>query len=246
MLFEGKVAIVTGAAQGIGLAVAESLVAQGARVAMADIRADDVAERAAALDPSGFAAFGIGYDASLPEEADKLVRETHDRFGGVDLVVPSAGIYPFEPFSTVNDESWDRMISVNLSGVARLCMRALAAVRDDGSLVLIASAAAHRGGEIGSAHYGATKGGLVSLGRGLAREFAPKIRVNIVSPGLIETPMTRRLIDERGDKFVKETPMKRYGTAKDVANAVTFLLSDQSSFITGQVLHVNGGSYIGG
>lgn len=246
MRFLNRTAVVTGAAQGIGLAVAQQLVSEGASVLLADIHDEQAKQAARELDPSGERAVGMRYDAARAEDAGALVDAAMSIFGSLNLIVPAAGIYRTALFTEMTDEQWDATLRVNLDGVARLCRRAVGFLAPGSSIVLLTSIAAHRGGSRGQIHYGASKGALLAMGRGMAAELGPGIRVNMVSPGLIATPMTEAFIATNGASQAALTPLGRYGTPAEVAKVVTFLLSEDASFITGEAVHVNGGYYIGG
>ena len=197
------------------------------------------------LDPSGERVVTLRMNAANPEDSAKAVQLAIDRFGGIDFLVPSAGLYQSQPIRQMTDEQWRQTLGINLDGVFYLCRRAIPALRANSAIVNLTSIAAHRGA-FSNAHYGTSKGGLLSLTRALARELGPKTRVNAVSPGIIETPMTQALIATRGSDSVEQTPLKRLGQPSEIASVIAFLCSSGSSFITGEVLHVNGGLYIAG
>lgn len=240
-----RTAIVTGAAAGIGRAIAERFYAEGANLVLADINSDGVARLASELDPSGQRVASIGYDASHADDAQAVVDLAAARFGSIQVVVPCAGVYRTEFVNEMSDAQWRSTVAVNLDGVFYLCRRALPYMDDGSAMVLVASVAAHVGGSLGHVHYGATKGALVALARGLARELGSAIRVNAVSPGLIQTAMTAEVIASEGAARLGATPLARYGQPSEVASAVAFLSGPDSSYITGEVIHVNGGSYMG-
>jgi len=244
--FSGRVLLLTGATGGIGRAIASAFVEAKARVVLADIREDSVLEFARSIDPEGNTAVGLGYDAADPADAERAVKLSLSRFGRLDFVVPAAAVYEEHAFLTMTDAQWRKTISVNLDGVFYLCRRAVPVMPDGGSIVTIASEAAHTGSSVSHAHYGASKGGIMTFTRSLARELAPRIRVNSVSPGTINTPMVENFIRQSGEAQLAITPMGRWGLPSEVADAVTFLCSRSASYITGQTIHVNGGSYIGG
>ncbi len=143
----------------------------------------------------------------------------------------------------MTDEQWRETIGINLDGVFYTCRAIAPLLRDGGAIVNIASMAGHRG-SYQHAHYAAAKGAVLSFSRSLALELAPRIRVNAVSPGLIDTPMVKPLLAARGDELLAATPLKRLGQPEEVARAIAFLCSDWASFITGETLHINGGLYI--
>jgi 3-oxoacyl-[acyl-carrier protein] reductase len=158
--------------------------------------------------------------------------------------VPLAGVYLAQPIATMTVQQWRHVQSVNLDGVFYICQRSIRSLREGSAIVIVSSIAAHRGAFC-NAHYAASKGGLLSFTRSLARELGPRSRVNAVSPGIIETSMTTELIRTRGAESIEQTPLKRLGRPEEVASAIAFLCSDAASFVTGETLHVNGGLYMG-
>lgn len=243
--FKGHVAVITGAAGGIGMAVARLFYQAGANLVLADYDERGVSRFASELDATRERVISVAYDATKPSDADTLVSECIDRFGHIDHLIPAAGIFEDEPFQKMTDEQWRRMMSVNLDGVFYVCRRAIPFIRPGGTIVTISSGAAHSGSP-GHAHYSASKGGVLAFTKSLAKELAPKIRVNTVSPGTIDTPMIDEYMRKNGTKWIANTPAGRVGTVLEVANAVAFLCSMASSYIFGQAIHVNGGAYIGG
>ncbi|PZU25580.1 MAG: 3-oxoacyl-ACP reductase [Shinella sp.] len=240
--FENRTLAVTGANGGIGRAIAELYHAAGANLVLTDLDLAALDGFAATLgDPDRIAT--IKADASSADDAQKTVDLAVQRFGGIDFLVPSAGIYQAKPFAEMTDTDWQRTISINLDGVFYLCKRALPALKENSSIVTIASLAAYRGAYV-NAHYGATKGAMVSMTRALSRELAPKTRVNGVAPGIIETPMINELLKTRMDETMAQTPLKRLGKPSEIASVIAFLCSPAASFITGETIQVNGGIYM--
>lgn len=241
--FGGKTALITGAASGIGQATAEYFFRCGANVVLADINAtEDVAQ---AVDPGGDRTFAVTYDAASSQSASEAVAAAVARFGGLDHLALCAGIYQQAPLAEMTDDEWRRTMSVNLDGAFYLIRSAAPAMRDGGSVVTLASVAAHKGGTFGFAHYGASKGGILALTRSAAQDLAPRIRVNCVSPGLIETPMTTDLVRRLGEDIRKQILLGRYGRPAEIASVIAFLCSDAASFVNGEVIIASGGAYMG-
>jgi len=244
--FRGRTLVLTGANGGIGREVAKLFGQSGANLVLSDIDVDALNDFVARdLPDLTNRVVTLRVDSAESGDANDLVQLAVRQFGGIDFLVPSAGIYLAQPFVDMSDEQWHQTISVNLDGVFYLCRRAVEHLRPNGSIVNISSLAAHRGAFY-NAHYSATKGALISLTRSLARELAPSIRVNAVSPGVIDTPMATDLIARRGHESIEQTPMKRLGHPKEVASVIGFLCSDAASFVTGEVIHINGGLHMGG
>ncbi|PZX06015.1 SDR family NAD(P)-dependent oxidoreductase [Celeribacter halophilus] len=241
--FTNRTLVLTGANGGIGRAVAELFHAAGANLVLADLDDDALAKFAATLtSPRGGKVETLAVDAANPDDADRLIAVAA-KLGGIDCLVPSAGIYMAEPFSEMTDAQWRRTLSINLDGVFYLTRRAVEHLKAGSSIVNLSSLAAHRGAKI-NAHYGASKGAISAMTRALANELAPKTRVNVVAPGVIDTPMTRELIAIRGDDTLRQTPMGRTGKASEIATVIAFLCSEAASFVNGETLHVNGGLYM--
>ena len=243
--FAEKVLLVTGAASGIGRATAEYFFKCGASVFLADLNANVVTELAAKLDATGSRVACMKYDAGHSTDAKAVVDGCVSRFGKIDFLVPCAGIYDDNLIENISDEQWLRTISVNLNGVFYIVRQAIPVMSDGGAIVNMASQAAHLGGSITHGHYGATKGAILAFTRTLAKELGPRIRANAVSPGSIETPMIARNIATRGEEIVSRTPLRRLGKPEEIASVIAFLCSDAASFVTGETILVNGGSYMG-
>jgi 3-oxoacyl-[acyl-carrier protein] reductase len=243
--FSTRTLVLTGANGGIGRETAKLFYGCGANLVLADLDAVSLEDFAQALDPAGGRVVCMQMDASQAADCDRLVKLTQDTFGGIDFLVPAAGIYKAHPIREMTDEQWRETMGVNLDGVFLLCKRALPLLRDNSAIVNISSMAAHRGAFY-NAHYSATKGALISLTRSLARELGPVTRVNAVSPGMIDTPMAAELIRVRGADGIAQTPLKRVGQPGEIASVIAFLCSTGASFITGEVINANGGLHMAG
>jgi 3-oxoacyl-[acyl-carrier protein] reductase len=241
--FTQRAAVVTGAGSGIGLATAELLLSSGARVVLADINESAVRDAAARLDQSGERTVGIRYDAAQSADADAVVAACVERFGRLDYSVACAGMHEASLVAEMDDETWRRTLAVNLDGVFYLARAAAKAMGDRGAIVNVSSTAGHKGGSLGHAHYGASKGGVLALTRGLAREFWPRVRVNAVSPGLIDTPMMAHHIHSDGRPEPSLDPAA-YGTPGQVASVIAFLCSDGAGFVSGEAVLVAGTAFM--
>jgi 3-oxoacyl-[acyl-carrier protein] reductase len=232
----GKVAIVTGAARGIGLAVAGALAREGASVAAADLL--DVGAAVEAVQRYGRAALGIPTDVSDAGQVEALVARTAEHFGGIDILVCSAGVYGGGDLASVDEAEWRRVLDVNLYGTY-LCLRAVfphLRARGGGKIVCVGSAAGKTGGHLSGPHYAASKGGVHAMCKWAAKHGAPDSYVNVLAPGAVATDMIR------GEGYPEDiSPLRRQGEAQDMAEGVLFLVSDASNYVTGTVLDVNGG-----
>ncbi len=246
MDFKGQVGIVTGGARGIGKAIAEGLAKNGVNLAIAGRNIDAANETAAAFTVFGVKAIGIKLDVSKPGDVIKVFEDVEKEFNRIDILINNAGITKDGLLLRMRDEDWDSVIATNLKGVF-LCTREAIKVMSRqryGRIVNITSVAAFMGNP-GQANYSASKAGIVGLTKTIAREYAIRgITVNAVAPGFIQTAMTDVLSDRVKEDMKKIIPLGRFGTTGDVANAVIFLASPDSGYITGQVIHVNGGMYM--
>jgi len=238
----GHTVIVTGGTRGIGRAIVEAFVEAGAKVAFTYTQSSGVAsEMLASLNKGSLRAMAAKVEGH--EEFDGFVQAVEEELGPVTVLVNNAGIIRDQLLMMMSESDWNDVIATNLTGtfIALRPVATLMVRRRRGVIINISSIAASRPGK-GHANYAASKGGIESLTKALAVELAPRgVRVNCVAPGMIETDMSKHVRDLAGDEIVAKIPMKRFGTAKDIAHAVLFLTSDHASYITGNILHVDGG-----
>jgi len=241
--FSSKSLLLHGACGGIGRAVSRLFRDCGADVFLVD--RDETALREVAAELGGCSKKWAAIDVTQPQEVTTATNAAVSMLGKIDYLVNSAGIYSGIPVASMEDAEWHKSIGVNLDGVFFACRAAIPSLAEGGAIVNIASLSGHRG-DRNHAHYSAAKAGVLGFSKTLAHELAPRVRVNAISPGVIETPMAMKQIAGEKDRILNNTPLRRLGTPKDIANAVAFLCSDASAFITGEVLHVNGGYFIAG
>jgi NAD(P)-dependent dehydrogenase (short-subunit alcohol dehydrogenase family) len=242
MILKDKVAIVTGARQGIGKGIALALASEGCQVVVSDINLADCEKVVSEVEKLGVKGLAIACDVSKKSDVDELITQTIKEFGQLDILVNNAGIYPFKPFMDMTEADWDKVMAVNLKGVF-LCSQAAVRQMKPGSKIVNISSIASVVGFEGLTHYCATKGGVNAMIRALALELAlKKINVNAVAPGAIETPgATGAMSEDMKKGTIAAIPWKRMGVPDDIAQAVVFLASDKADYITGQVLIVDGG-----
>jgi len=245
MKLEGQVAIVTGAGQGIGRAIALTLAREGATVVVNDIDLEKAEKVAEEIKSQGGQALPVQADVSVGDEVNNLVEKTLDSYKRVDILVNNAGVAKMTRFLELTEAEWDRTMNINIKGQF-LCSKAVIAhmiKQKRGKIVNIASLAAHIGAP-GLAAYGASKGGVVQLTKALAVELGKyNIMVNAVSPGLTMTDLIKSAVKDRPDfiEGIDRIPLRRAAEPEDIANAVLFLASSESDYITGQVIIVDGG-----
>lgn len=246
MELSGQVAIITGAAQGIGKAIALALAERGVDVVLGDIDLFKAQEVAGEVEALGRKALACRVDVSLMEKAQDLIDAGMEKFGRVDILVNNAGVTRDALVLRMKKEDWDFVLNVNLNGVYH-CTKAVARFmtrQRRGRIVNIASVVGLMG-NAGQANYAASKAGVIGLTKSLAKELAPRsITVNAVAPGFIDTDMTRVLSEEVKAAMLRQIPLGRWGTPMDVARCVRFLVTPGASYITGQVIGVNGGMYM--
>ncbi len=245
MRLKDKVAIITGSGQGIGESIAYRFAWEGSKVIICDLKEDLVKKVEKKINEQNGTALGAVADVTNAADIKGLVEKVLHKFGTADILINNAGITRDVMSHKMNEDQWDMVIDINLKGTFLCCQAVLPILRDKnyGKIVNISSAA--RFGNPGQANYAASKEGIVGLTRSLAKELGPKgINVNAIAPGFIETAMSKAVPPEILNEKVKIIPMLRQGTVEEVANVCLFLASEESSFITGQVIHVDGGRYM--
>ena len=245
-MLSDKVAIVTGASRGIGRVIALALAGQGAKVIASARNAEALDNLTAEIKAQGGEAVAVVGDVALDADANNLISQAVATYGKIDILVNNAGITRDGLLLRMKSEDWDAVLNTNLKG-AFLCTRAVAKVMSkqrSGRIINMSSVVGDMG-NAGQANYCASKAGLLGLTKSVARELARRnVTVNAVTPGFIVTDMTEDMTDKAREAMTAQIPLGRLGESEDVANAVLFLASDQSSYITGQVLGVNGGMYM--
>lgn len=242
---KGRVVLVTGAAQGMGRAVAERLGAAGASVAVSDVRIDPLEQVASGLREGGVDALAIECNVTVRDDVHRMVAAVNDRFGSIGVLINNAGVLRPTKVIDIPEDEWDWVVAVNLKGTFLCSQAVLPAMRTGGwgRIVNFSSTAGKNVSTVGGAHYTSAKAGILGFTRHLAKEEAGHgITVNSVCPGLIDTEMVRGTIDpERADAYAKSFPIQRLGEPEEVAELVAFLASDRAAYITGASLDINGG-----
>ena len=244
--FKGQSALVTGGARGIGKSICECLARQGVNIAVADVMLDAAQETAKELEGMGVKAIAVGMDVSNAESVAASIKEVAEKLGSIDILINNAGITRDGLVMRMKEDAWDAVLNINLKSVF-LCTKEIFRTMSKqryGRIVNISSIVAFMG-NAGQANYSASKAGMIGLTKTTAREYASRgITINAVAPGFIVTPMTDQLPEKVKEDMMRNIPLGSFGTAQDVAEAVTFLASPASGYITGQVIHVNGGMYM--
>jgi 3-oxoacyl-[acyl-carrier protein] reductase len=244
-LLDGRTTVITGGAQGIGLAIARRFVAEGARVVLGDLDLDATQDAAKQLGGPGTAS-AVRCDVTSAEQVSELITRATQEFGSLDVFVNNAGITRDATMRTMTEEQFDQVISVHLKGTWNGTRLAAAVMREQksGAIVNISSLSG-KTGMVGQTNYSAAKAGIVGLTKAAAKEMAHHgVRVNAVQPGLIRSAMTEALPEKAWNQKMSEIPMGRAGEADEVAGVVLFLASDLSSYMTGTVLEVTGGRFM--
>jgi 3-oxoacyl-[acyl-carrier protein] reductase len=246
MSLNGKTALVTGAAQGIGRDIALALAEDGADVAICDVNLEAAQKTAADIEAKGRKSLAVKANVASADDVTAMVDQTVQKLGTLDILVNNAGITRDGLILRMKDEDWDLVLSINLKG-SFLCTKAALkhmTKQRAGTIINIASIVGAMG-NAGQVNYVASKAGLIGMTKTIAREYANRnITANAVAPGFIDTAMTQALSENVRQELAKQIPLGRLGSSQDVANAVRFLASPAAAYITGQVIHVNGGMYM--
>jgi 3-oxoacyl-[acyl-carrier protein] reductase len=241
----GRVALVTGASRGIGRAIATKLAAHGAKVAAA-ARGDNARGTVDAIAAAGGTAEAVSLDVTEADAVEAAVSGVLERHGRIDILVNNAGITRDQLMLRLKRGDWDAVLATNLTSAFMLTQAVLKPmIRQRGGRIVCISSVVGQSGNAGQANYAASKAGIIGFSKAVALEVASRgITVNVVAPGLIDTDMTRAITESAHEEWASNIPLKRLGSPEDVAAAVCFLASDEASYITGQVLAVNGGMYM--
>ena len=243
---KGHTALITGGARGIGRAIADNLAQKGVNIIIVDVNLDIAREAASEIEKLGVKSIALKADVSNSADVTNIFEEAIKQYGKIEILINNAGITKDGLLLRMKDEDWDAVININLKGTF-LCTKEAVKIMSKnryGRIVNISSVVAFTGNP-GQANYSASKAGMIGLTKTIAKEYASRgITVNAVAPGFISTAMTDGLSENVKQEMLKAIPMNRFGTVQDVANAVAFLSSPESGYITGQVIHVNGGMYM--
>ncbi len=243
-MYEGQVALVTGASRGIGAAIALALAKQGAKVVGTATTESGAAQITTALEAHG--GQGLALDVNDAAQVESVLKQIAEKFGDVSILVNNAGITRDTLLMRMKDADWDAVIATNLTSVFRMSQAVLRPMMKArfGRIINISSVVGHMGNP-GQANYAAAKAGMAGFTRSLAAEVGSRgITVNCIAPGFIDTDMTRELPENVKEELIKRVPLARFGDVEDIAAAVTFFASPSAAYITGETLHVNGGMYM--
>ena len=243
-LLDGKVALITGAARGIGKSIALKFASEGANIAFTDLKVEDNAkETVKELEALGVTAKAYASNAADFEETAQVVKQIHKDFGSIDILVNNAGITRDGLMMRMTEDQWDMVINVNLKSAFNFihaCTPIM--MRQRGGSIINMASVVGVSGNAGQCNYSASKAGMIGLAKSIAKEIGSRgIRANAIAPGFIETAMTEALPEDVRKEWAKQIPLRRGGTPEDVANVATFLASDLSSYVSGQVIHCCGG-----
>ncbi len=243
MLLKDMVSIVTGGARGIGREIALLFASEGSDIAICDVNAEVLSQAKSEIESLGHQALAEVVDVTVADQVDSFVQKTLDKFKKIDILVNNAGITRDSLLVRMSESDWDQVLAVNLKGAFN-CTKAVSKImmkQRDGRIVNMASIIGIMG-NAGQANYAASKGGLIAFTKTIAKELASRnVRANAIAPGFIQTDMTAKLSNEVKSAMLKFVPLGKLGTVGDVANLALFLVSDDSSYITGQVIQVDGG-----
>lgn len=246
MRLEGKVALITGAGSGIGEATALRFSEEGARVVINDVDIENANRVAGEIKANGREAIVIKADISKKDEVENMIKQIVDQFGKLDILVNNAGINRDAFAKKMTEEQWDAVININLKGTFLCCQSALKIMSEQKYGKIINTSSIGALGNMGQANYAASKSGVIGLTKTLALECARyNINVNCVAPGATKTPMTSKMPKEIFDMITQKIPLKRWAEPKEIANMHLFLASDEASYLTGQVIFVDGGISVG-
>ncbi len=241
--FEDKIVLVTGAARGIGYAIAEEFCQHGAISVIIDLGEEVVESAVKQLEAKGYKATGYSADVTNSEKIETVFKEIHNKFGKIDILINNAGITRDGLILKMKESDWDSVINVNLKG-SFICTQKVSRymLKQRAGIILNIASVIGVMGNAGQANYAASKGGVIALTKSTAKEFSSRnIRVNAIAPGFIETEMTKELPESVVENYAKAIPLGKMGKPQDVANLCIFLASNEASYITGQTIHVDGG-----
>ncbi len=243
MLLKGKIAVITGGARGIGKEMALLFAREGARICICDISDESIQTAVKDIESAGTEALGVKVDVTNFSQVEEMAQKALDKFSKIDILINNAGITRDNLLLRMKEEDWDAVLNVNLKGTFN-CTKAVSRImikQRSGKIINIASIIGIIG-NAGQANYAASKGGIISFTKSIAKELASRnINVNAIAPGFIKTDMTAKLSQELQDAMLKLIPLARLGEPSDVAKLALFLASDNSSYITGQAIKVDGG-----